>query len=192
MLLAEGTGQFLLAYSTWKGDSTATTTKEFVGESERWRKWVGVTEKGKRATPRHIVVTAVVSSFCFNVVIPFCRMLLCAWALKGGYRLAYGVTALLFFEWLSWALTWRRPLFPVVLLLFVGSSLAAGYALYTSDAGLHTHYWGLSNLLYIANFVFFPLGARRWMLEITNIPIWLLLAWGSLFSPEPSSGDLYF
>jgi len=39
-------------------------------------------------------------------------------------------------------------------------------------------YWGLSNLLYVANFVPFAFGVRRWQLEITNVFVWVLLAYG--------------
>ena len=72
--------------------------------------------------------------------------------------------------------------------MFVGASLGAGYALYAKKTVMPgttvgeeeaTWYWGFSNLLYIGNFLFFPMGVRRWMLEISNIAIWLLLAYGS-------------
>jgi hypothetical protein len=182
MLIAEGLGQLALAYSTWHGGTIASMDKDFLAEGEQSHKWVALSGKGKTATPRHIVVAALAASLCFNIIIPFTRLLLCAWGLKAApsvFRAVYGLTAFLVLEWYSWAVTWKRPLLPLLLVILVGSSLAAGYALYTSGAGLHTHYWGLANLLYIANFVLFPLGARRWMLEITNIGCWLLLAYGS-------------
>ena len=189
MLAAEGLGNAFLAIATWRGNSTASMSKEFVGEAERSRKWVAFSStKDKQSTPKSVVVLAVLSSLCFNVIIPSCRLLLTCWGLSGSARTfhcAYGVSICLLLEWLVWAMTWKRPLQLCVLALLVGSSLTAGWVLYTSGAGMHTHYWGLANLLYVANMLFFPVGARRWHLEITNMPIWIMLAYGSTFAAQP-------
>jgi hypothetical protein len=187
MLLAEGLGQALLAAATWHGDGRESLEKEFVGEPERSRRWRSSSGKGKppRTPFARVVLPAVLCSLCFNVVIPSCRLLLWCWGVGAGpaaLRGAYLAVAFLLFEWVTWAATWRRPLYPVAMALFVGASLGAGYALYTKAPGAAvgaTRCWGLANLLYIGNFLFFPMGARRWMLEISNIPVWVLLAYGS-------------
>lgn len=194
MLLAEGVGQALLAAATWQGEGRESMEKEFVGEPERSRRWRSSPEKGKpRTSFTHVVLPAVMCSLCFNVVIPTCRMLLWCWGSGSGpwaLRAAQGAAAFLLVEWAAWAATWRRPLYPLAMALFVGASLGSGYAMYTKEtvdlgaaAGQQeaTWYWGCSNLLYIGNFLFFPMGARRWMLEISNIAVWVLLAYGSTY-----------
>ena len=91
---------------------------------------------------------------------------------------AYAVAGLLTVAWLLFVATWKDYFAPVVLLIFISSSVASGVALLREGKQEYFEF-GLANVLYVANFLLFPLGARRWQLELTNIAVWVLL--GSSF-----------
>jgi hypothetical protein len=182
LLFAEGVGQVFLAFSTMGGDSASNLTHDFVAESDRAHKWTA-------ASPSALVkFAALASAAIFNVVIPAARLALFAWATQASestWQIVRYVSLALAAEFLMWSFRPRlRPLKPLVLLTFVIAAALAAYALLHSSfaqADARVWAWGMSNALYVSQFPLFALtkrlGVRRWHLEITNIPIWILLVW---------------
>jgi hypothetical protein len=184
ILFAEGLGQVFLAYSVWFNNSPSSSTDEFKNESDRWRKWVPRASKDHSATDRSTIYAALMSCLFFHVCIPALRLQLFAWGSGLGDSASFGtkfVAGLLCLELCTFVVTWKRPLIAPVLAVFAASSLMAGAVLFTrADSASASYWWGLSNLLYIGQFPCFFLGLRRWQLEITNMGVFALLAYGTM------------